>query len=56
MFLQRYLDKSNQLALVTLRRNLSNNEEAENAILGGYPETDACRANLAVVFLSLFVP
>ena len=55
MFLQRYSGKSNQLALVTLRGNLSDNEEAEDAIPGSHPETDVRRVDLAFVLLSLFV-
>lgn len=41
--------------LIKLRRNLFNNEKVEDAISGGYPETDPYKANQAVVFLSLFV-
>ena len=55
IFPQQYSGKNKQLALVTLRGNLSDNKEAKDAIPGGHPETDACRANLAVILLSLFV-
>ncbi len=38
-----------------MRRKLSENEESEDAILGGHSETDARRTNLSLIFLSLFV-
>lgn len=41
MFLQEYSNKKKQLALIILRENLSNNEEAKNALFGGHLETDA---------------
>ncbi len=44
------------MALVVLCGNLSENEESEDTILGGHPETDARRADLSLVLLSLFVP
>ncbi len=55
-FVQRPLKRIEQMALVVLRRNLSENKELEDAIPGGYPETDACRADLSLILLSLFVP
>ncbi len=45
-----------QLALVVLRGKLSENEESEDAIPGGHPETDARRTDLSLILLSLFVP
>ncbi len=43
------------MALVVLRRNLSENEELEDAIPGNHPETDARRTDLSLVLLSLFM-
>ena len=36
-------------------KKLSENEELEDTILGSHPETDACRTDLSLIFLSLFV-
>ncbi len=55
-FVQRPLKRIEQMALVVLRGNLSKNKEYEDAISGGHPETDVCRADLSLVLLSLFVP
>lgn len=44
------------MALVVLHGNLSKNEELEDTITGGHPETDDCHTDLSLVFLSLFVP
>ncbi len=44
------------MAFIILRRNLSKNEDSEDAIPGDHPETDVRRANLSLVLLSLFVP
>lgn len=54
-FVQRPLKCVEQMALVILRENLSKNKELEDAIPGGHPETNTCRADLSLVFLSLFV-
>ncbi len=54
-FVQRPLKRVEQMALVVLRGNLSENEELEDAIPGGHPKIDARRANLSLVLLSLFV-
>ncbi len=43
------------MALVILRGNLFKNEELEDVILWGYSETNAHRADLSLVFLSLFM-
>ncbi len=43
------------MALVVLRGNLSENEESEDVIPGGHPETETRRADLSLVLLSLFV-
>lgn len=40
--------------LITLRQNLSNNENVKNAIFGGYFETNADQIDLTIMFLSLF--
>ena len=55
MFVKQYSNHKNQLALVILKGNLSDNEKAKDAIPGGHPETDTCLVDLAVVFLSLFI-
>lgn len=55
-FVQRPLKRVEQLALVVLRGNLSENEESEDAIPGGHPETDARRTDLSLILLSFFVP
>ncbi len=55
-FVQRPLKHIEQLALVVLRGKLSENEELEDAIPGGHPETDARRTDLSLILLSLFVP
>lgn len=44
-----------QLAIIVLRGNLSENEEVEDIILGNHPETDARWTNLNLFFLSLFI-
>lgn len=41
---------------VTLRGNLSDNEEVKDVIHGDYFKTNACWADLVVVLLSLFNP
>ncbi len=43
------------MALVVLCGNLSENEESEDAIPWGHPETDTCHADLSFVLLSHFV-
>ncbi len=55
-FVQKPLKRIKQLALVVLRGKLFENEESEDAIPGGHPETDACHTNLSLILLSLFVP
>lgn len=55
-FAQRQLQCVDQLALVVLRGNLAENKEAEDAIPGGHPETNACRTDLSLILLSLFIP
>ncbi len=55
-FVQRRLKRIEQLALVVLCGKLSENEESEDAILGGHLETDARRTDLSLILLSLFVP
>ena len=42
IILQQYFDKKKQLALVTLRGNLSNNEKVKDIISGGHLETNTC--------------
>lgn len=54
-FVQRPLQRVEQMALVVLRGKLSENEESEDAIPGGHPETDARRTYLSLILLSLFV-
>ena len=56
MFLQQYSNKKKQLALVILRGNLSDNKKVKDVIPGSHPKTDACRTDLAIMLLSLFVP
>ncbi len=55
-FVQRSLKCIEQLALVVLRRKLSENEKSEDVIPGGHSETDARCTTLSLIFLSLFVP
>ncbi len=55
-FAQRPLKRIKQLALIILHGKLSDNEESEDAIPGGYPETDVHRTNLSLILLSLFMP
>ena len=55
-FIQWLLQRVEHLTLVVLRGNFSVNEEAKDAIVGGYPETDAHCANLSLILLSLFIP
>lgn len=43
------------MSFIVLRGNLSENEEAEDAIPGSHPETDARRTNPSLIFLSLFI-
>ncbi len=54
-FIQRPLKRIKQLALVVLRGQLSKNEESEDAILGGQPETNAQRTDLSLILLFLFM-
>ena len=55
MFFQQYFDKRKQLTLIILKKNLSDNEKAENIISGGDSETDTPWVDFQIVFLSLFV-
>lgn len=43
------------MAFVVLYRKLSENEESEDVIFRGHPETDTCWKDLNVNFLSLFM-
>ncbi len=54
-FVQRPLKSVEQMALVVLRRNLSENKDSEDAIPGGHPETNTCHTNLSLDLLSLFI-
>ncbi len=45
-----------QLALIVLRGKLSENEESENAIPRGHPETNTRRTDLSFILSSLFMP
>lgn len=54
-FVQRPLQRIDQLILVVLCGNLSENKESEDAVPGGHPETDARRTDLSLIFLSLFI-
>lgn len=55
MFIQQYSINKNQLALVTLRWNLFNNEKVEDTIPGSNLKTNACQTDLVIVLLSLFI-
>ncbi len=52
---QRPLKRIEQLALIVLRRKLSENEELKDAIPRSHPKIDTCCTDLSLIFLSLFV-
>lgn len=43
------------MALIVLRRNLSENKKLEDIIPWRYLETDACYIDLSLIFLFIFV-
>lgn len=54
--IQRPLTSGSCTPLIALMGSLSTNETVEEAVQGGYPETDARQNDLGMVLLALFIP